>query len=137
MKYQNLQNNKSIAKEHGRFYTKLILETCVLIMCKPAQTLCCIILLCLLVLFACKLSLQTCVLTMCKVESPTIQTGRKARNKMVNMGIAQPPSEANSCHQKAVKRIQSVTREAPLQAQQGAGMEARPSSLGRRNSTNL
>ena len=31
----------------------------------------------------------------------------------------------------------SVTREAPLQAQQEAGMEARLSSLGRRNSTNL
>ena len=54
MKYQNWKNNKSIAKEHGRFYTKLILETCVLIMCKPAQTLCCIFLLCLLVSFACK-----------------------------------------------------------------------------------
>ena len=39
---------------------------------------------------------QTCVLRLCKVVRPMIQTGRKARNKMLNMGIAQKPREANS-----------------------------------------
>jgi len=37
-----------------------------------------------------------CVLMLCKVDSPMTQTGRKARNKMLNIGIAHPPSEANS-----------------------------------------